>query len=347
MNKLNLMQFSPGGGCGCKISPKHLSSILESSVLFKNDLNLIVGNEFKDDAAVYSIDEENAIISTTDFFTPITNDAKNFGMIASANAISDVYAMGGTPITALAILGFPIDTIPISVASDIMNGAREMCKEAGIILSGGHSINIDTPIFGLAVTGKIKINNIKRNNTATKDCKLFLTKPIGTGVLSTAEKKGLLSEEDYCSYIKTPKKLNDIGALLSEVGEVKAMTDVTGFGLAGHILEMCGGNNLIVNLYYDRVPILSSMKKYIGASTPSGTSRNWESYKENISILGEKYRDIICDPQTNGGLLIAVEDSGINKLRGVAKKHNTEIYEIGFLKITLINQKSYYILFKY
>ncbi|MEL6848567.1 MAG: selenide, water dikinase SelD, partial [Bacteroidota bacterium] len=232
---IRLTQFSHGAGCGCKISPEVLSTILASSHQFLPDPNLLVGNESRDDAAVYDLGDGTAIISTTDFFMPIVDDARDFGQIASVNALSDVYAMGGTPIMAVAILGWPVDKLPAELAREVLEGARKACSEAGIPLAGGHSIDSPEPIFGLAVTGRVNVANIRRNDSGLRGCKLFLTKPLGVGILTTAEKKGKLKAEHQTLARNSMAQLNKAGQLFAKYAYVKAMTDVTGFGLLGHL----------------------------------------------------------------------------------------------------------------
>src|SRR5688572_7384767 len=235
---IRLTQYSHGAGCGCKIAPKVLDEILKTNLIFPDNERLLVGNHSKDDAAVYELDNEKALILTTDFFTPIVDDAYDFGRIAAANSISDIYAMGGTPLMAIAILGWPIEKLPVEEAQKMLEGARAICKEANIPLAGGHTIDSNDPIFGLAVTGQAALNHLKKNNTAKEGDVLFLTKPIGVGVLSTALKRGLLKDEHYESLLQQMTKLNQIGEAFGKIEGVHAMTDVTGFGLLGHLIEM-------------------------------------------------------------------------------------------------------------
>jgi len=308
MNEIKLTQFSHGAGCGCKISPKILDSILHSATPPLPNKNLIVGNESKDDAAVYDIGEGRGIISTVDFFMPIVDDPYTFGKIASTNAISDVYAMGGTPIMAIAILGWPINTIPIEIAGMVMEGARAVCNQINIPLAGGHSIDSPEPIFGLSVNGVIDLKFLKRNNTALEGDLLYLTKPVGVGILTTAEKKGLLLKEHEGLAAEVMTRLNSIGSKLSQVTGVTAMTDVTGFGLLGHLTEMCEGSRLSAAINFDNIKQITPLDNYIKeGSVPGGTIRNWDSYGEKIGSLSEKQRSILCDPQTSGGLLVSVQ----------------------------------------
>jgi selenide,water dikinase len=327
-----LTQYSHGAGCGCKISPKVLNTMLKSSITTVPDARLLVGNESRDDAAVYDMGNGTAIISTTDFFMPIVDDAFTFGKIAATNAISDVYAMGGKPLLAIAILGWPIDKLPPEVAQQVLEGGRQACKEAGILLAGGHSIDSPEPIFGLAVTGSVDINKLKQNNTATEGCKLYLTKPLGVGILTTAQKKGILKEEHAQLAPDSMSKLNTIGLELADIHGVKAMTDVTGFGLLGHLSEMCEGSNLSAVIEYEKVPKLDVLQEYIDQkSIPGGTHRNWDSYGHLVKLADESYKIILCDPQTSGGLLIAVEDSAIAEVEALLKNNGMQAQSFGKL----------------
>ena len=248
---IKLTQYTKGGGCGCKLAPIALSEILASHQVGKEVSQLLVGNDSRDDAAVYQIDEKNAIISTTDFFMPIVDDAFSFGEIAAANAISDVYAMGGKPIFALAVLGWPLATLPASVAAQVMEGARKTCAKAGIVIAGGHSIESQDPIFGLVVNGIVPVQNLKRNDTAKEGDVLILTKPIGVGILATAQKKELISEQDLTKLLNQLTTINQVGEQLGKIEGVHAMTDVTGFGLLGHLHEMMEGSELQACISYE------------------------------------------------------------------------------------------------
>lgn len=326
MESIKLTQYSHGAGCGCKISPKILDQILHSNFTLPDNDKLLVGNDAKDDAAVYEIENGKAIISTTDFFMPIVDDPFNFGRIASANAISDVYAMGGEPIMAIAILGWPINTIPPSVAKRVIEGSKSICLEAGIPLAGGHSIDSPEPIFGLAVNGIVDVENLKKNNTAKEGDYLFLTKKIGVGILTTAEKKGLLLDEELTVAAEQMMKLNKIGSVLGKKKYVHAMTDVTGFGLLGHLVEMAEGSNLSASLDYKQVQhITPNLINYIKkGSVPGGTIRNWDSYGHKISLPdnhSEIIRNILSDPQTSGGLLVAVDQNGVEEMKSLFKEN--------------------------
>jgi selenide,water dikinase len=315
---VKLSQFSKGGGCGCKIAPSVLQEILQGPAKEHFDA-LLVGNESSDDAAAWLLEGEEVIISTTDFFLPIVDDPFDFGRIASANAISDVYAMGGRPLMAIAILGWPIEKLPVESARQVLAGARAICKEAGIPLAGGHTIDSSEPIFGLAVTGHTKAKQLKRNNTAQEGDLLFLTKPLGVGVLTTALKRGLLQEEHYAALITQMTSLNKIGAELGKIDAVHALTDVTGFGLLGHLIEMAQGSGLGAQLQYGAVQKLEGLDGYLQQRTiPDATFRNWNSYSKEVQFekgvnVMEAF-NLLPDPQTNGGLLIAVGEAGADEV---------------------------------
>ena len=271
---IKLTQYSHGAGCGCKISPEVLSQILDFAGPRMAHPHLLVGNQNKDDAAVYEIDNDNVVISTTDFFMPIVDEPEAFGRIASVNAISDIYAMGGKPIMAIAILGWPINEIPAVVAGRVLKGAQEACAEAGIPLAGGHSIDAPEPIFGLAVTGMAKKQNVKANATAKPGAKLFLTKPLGVGIVTTAQKRGVAQEEHIQAVQNQMGTLNEVGFTLGQVEGIQAMTDVTGFGLGGHLLEMCEGSDVAAQIRFSEVPTLSFLGTYLEQKTfPGGTQR--------------------------------------------------------------------------
>lgn len=320
MTEVKLTQYSHGAGCGCKIAPDVLNNILKTSLVVPDNKSLLVGNHSKDDAAVYDIGHGQALISTTDFFMPIVDDPYNFGRIASANAISDVYAMGGKPILAIAILGWPIDKLGPEVAQKVIEGSRSICIEAGISLAGGHSIDSLEPIFGLAVNGIVDINNIKQNNKAQIGDMLFLTKPIGVGILTTAEKKGLISNALKDLAANQMMQLNKVGEALGQISGVNAMTDVTGFGLCGHLVEMCEGSGICAELYMDKIPLISDQLIHFieQGAIPGGTHRNLRSYGY-LCGLNKKYNSktilpILADPQTSGGLLISVSADNVSEV---------------------------------
>lgn len=310
MGEIKLTKYSHGAGCGCKIAPAVLENILKSSVCVVSNANLLVGNSTKDDAAVYDIGNGKALISTVDFFMPIVDDAFDFGRIASANAISDVYAMGGKPILATAILGWPVDKLPVELAQKVLDGAKTICNEAGIPLAGGHSIDTLEPMFGLSVNGLIDIKNLKQNSTAKVGDLIYITKPIGIGILATALKRGVLKEEHISVFTNQLTQLNKIGEHFGELPYITAMTDITGFGLLGHLIEMAEGANLSCELNYAAVPLINGLQEYIAKMiVPDNAYRNWNSYEKKIKGIGAESFFTLCDPQTNGGLLVTVSAS--------------------------------------
>ena len=329
---IKLTSYSHGAGCGCKISPKVLTTILASTSPKIEDTRLLVGNDTRDDAAVYDMGNGIGIISTTDFFLPIVDDPFTFGQIAATNAISDVYAMGGKPLMAIAILGWPIDKIAPEIAAQVMEGGRKACSDAGIILAGGHSIDNPEPIFGLAVTGSVQISNLKRNDQAVAGSVLYLTKPLGIGILATAQKKGILEAVHEDIAANSMIVLNDAGIELAEIDEITALTDVTGFGLLGHLLEVCEGSNVSAEINYSKVPIFEEIHTYLDQKcVPGGTLRNWESYGHKVTLEDEKRRHILCDPQTSGGLLIAVKKEASQKVAAILKSKGLFAEPIGTL----------------
>lgn len=329
---IKLTQYSHGAGCGCKISPAVLDKILHSNTSYTPDSRLLVGNDKRDDAAVLDLGNGTALISTTDFFMPIVDDAFDFGRIASANAISDVYAMGGKPVLAIAILGWPIDKLPPEVAQQVLEGSRAICAEAGITLAGGHSIDCPEPVFGLAVNGMVQISHLKQNSTATEGCRLYLTKPLGVGILSTAQKRGLLKPDDAAIALKSMTTLNSLGEAFGNMDSVKAMTDVTGFGLLGHLSEMSEGSGLSAIINYSKVPVIPSIPHYLAQNCfPGGTGRNWNSYGHKIGTLTDEQRYILADPQTSGGLLVAVAEDGVPEFEALLSKHGLSAQSFGYL----------------
>lgn len=334
-----LTQYSHGAGCGCKIAPAVLDEILRSNETFPLDVpQLLVGNHSRDDAAVYDLGTGQALISTTDFFMPIVDDPFAFGRIASANAISDVYAMGGSPVLAVAILGWTVEKLPTSIARRVIEGSRSLCAEAGIPLAGGHSIDSPEPIFGLAVNGLVDTDHLKRNNTAQAGDVLLLTKPLGVGILTTAEKRGILLPEDEHRAAEQMMKLNRVGTALGKCAAVHAMTDVTGFGLLGHLTEMASGSGLQAELWFDTIPTLPNIQHYIAHNAiPGGTQRNWNSYGHGISPLTPEQRAILCDPQTSGGLLIAVEEQRLTECQAILRDAGLEAFVQPIGTLTSIN----------
>ena len=323
---VKLTQYSRGAGCGCKIAPKVLEEILKTNMASFADKNLLVGNGSNDDAAVYDMGNGSALISTTDFFMPIVDDAFDFGRIASANAISDVYAMGGKPLMAVAILGWPVEKLPAALAQKVLDGARSVCAEAGIPLAGGHSIDTAEPMFGLAVTGMVNIKDLKQNNTAKPGDHIFLTKPIGVGILATAQKRGLLKAEHEPAMISQLTTLNKLGEALGKISAVTAMTDVTGFGLLGHLIEMAEGANLSAILSYAKIKTVEGAKEYLAQRiVPDATYRNWNSYNSKVGFekgvnVMEAF-NLLPDPQTNGGLLFSVQEEGIDEVTRLLIAH--------------------------
>ena len=329
---IRLTQYSHGAGCGCKISPKVLEVILAGSGAQNLDPKLWVGNASKDDAAVYALDDERGVVSTTDFFMPIVDDPYDFGRIAATNAISDIYAMGGDPLMAIAILGWPVNVLPPEVAREVIRGGRAVCDAAGIPLAGGHSIDAPEPIFGLAVTGVVQKTHMKRNDTASAGCKLYLSKPLGIGILTTAEKKAKLRAQDVGLARDWMCTLNKPGSRFGKLAGVRAMTDVTGFGLLGHLVEMADGANLTAQLDYAAVPRLPGVEHYLAEGcVPGGTLRNFDSCGEKIAPISEAQRDLLCDPQTSGGLLIAVSPEGEAEFLAVATELGLNLAPIGQL----------------
>jgi len=329
MDKIQLTQFSKSAGCGCKIAPAVLHGILNNQFSGQST-NVLVGTESFDDAAIVAINDHDCIISTTDFFTPIVNDGYDFGQIAAANAISDVYAMGGKPITAISILGFPVDKIPTEVVRAILSGASKKCSEAGIHITGGHSIDAPEPFFGLSVTGIINSKHIKRNNTANAGDIIYITKPLGTGIFSAALKRNQLTEEDYKTFFENAAQLNKIGEILGGFPGVTAMTDVTGFGLLGHLTEMCAGNKLSASINSNAIPLLPNLKTYTDKfCIPDNTYRNWNAYSNSIEGITPETFLHLNDPQTNGGLLIAIAPESEHEFMALLNANNTLSCAIG------------------
>lgn len=332
MEDIKLTQYSHGAGCGCKIAPGLLSKIIgdhSTDPIFKN---LLVGNDKRDDAAVLQLDHDQCIVSTTDFFMPIVDDPFDFGRIAATNAISDIYAMGGTPLMAIAILGWPIDKIPVEVAGEVIKGGRAICTQAGIPLAGGHSIDSPEPIFGLAVTGSVLKSQIKTNDGARTNNLLYLTKPIGVGIMSTAQKKGILAEEDFKAMVDSMTQLNEIGTKLGQLDYVTAVTDVTGFGLLGHLIEMCEGSGVGAQINFSQVPLLNpvQLRHYLSKNCiPGGSLRNWKSYGHKVKLDDKKWKEVLCDPQTSGGLLIAIGQEHKDKFENFMTTYDVTANLIG------------------
>lgn len=309
MTAIKLTQFAHGGGCGCKIAPNLLAEILKNTPQAGAFANLLVGTETSDDAAVYRLNDSQALIATTDFFMPIVDDPYDFGRIAATNAISDVYAMGGTPILALAIVGMPIDKLAPEVIGQILKGGADVCAAAGIPVAGGHSIDAPEPIYGLVALGLVHPDHVKRNSSARAGDLLVLGKGLGVGVLAAALKKGLLDDDGYRVMLGATTKLNRPGAQLAALPGVHALTDVTGFGLLGHLLEICRGSSVAANVEFARVPLLAQAAAFAQQGIgPGAIGRNWASYGASVQLgqgIADWQRSLLCDAQTSGGLLVA------------------------------------------
>lgn len=330
MEEIKLTQYSHGAGCGCKIAPAVLDRILKSEGSHPAFSKLLVGNESKDDAAVYDLENGTCLISTTDFFMPIVDDAFTFGAIASANAISDVYAMGGRPLMALAILGWPVEKLSPELARQVLDGSRSVCAKANIPLAGGHSIDSPEPIFGLAVSGLVNKANLKKNNTARPGDRLYLTKPIGAGIITTAQKRGLADAADVAEAVRWMTELNAIGAELGELPYVTALTDITGFGLLGHVIEVCEGSGVSAEIHYPQVPLMNNLKSYTDRFIyPDNTMRNWQSFEKKVEGIGSESLLTLCDPQTSGGLLVCVDQGAQKDFEQFMHKRYVQAYGIG------------------
>lgn len=330
MEEIKLTEYSHGAGCGCKISPMLLEEILTSTREEIEYPGLLVGNSNKDDAAAFDLGNGTSALSTTDFFMPIVDDPFIFGKIAATNAISDIYAMGGSPLMAISIFGWPIDKLSAEVGRAVIDGGRAICEEAGIPLAGGHSIDSPEPIFGLAVTGLVENRQLMKNDTAETDCLLFLTKPLGIGILSTAQKQKKIEAGEIEPAIEAMITLNKIGAKLAPLEHVVAMTDVTGFGLLGHLSEICEGSEIGATVWFNKVPLLPNVEKYrqLGC-IPGGARKNFLSYGDKISEMTEQQREILCDAQTSGGLLVLVRKKGLEAFLETTQKAGLALEPIG------------------
>lgn len=330
MKSIKLTEYSHGAGCGCKISPMLLDEILETNRETLHYPQLLVGHANKDDAAAFDLGNGTSVLSTTDFFMPIVDDAFTFGQIAATNALSDIYAMGGKPLMAISIFGWPIDKLSAEVASAVIDGGRSICEEAGIPLAGGHSIDSPEPIFGLAVTGLVDNANLMQNANAKEDCLIFITKPLGIGILSTAQKQKKIEEGHIEPAIKAMTTLNKIGSELAPLDGVIAMTDVTGFGLLGHLVEICEASNISAKINFDKVPLLPNVEKYrkLGC-IPGGARKNFTSYGAKISEMTQAQREILCDAQTSGGLLVIVQKSGLETFLKLTQASGLTLEDIG------------------
>jgi selenide,water dikinase len=319
MDQIKLTQFSHGGGCGCKIAPGVLSELLAAIPAGLAPPELMVGTDTADDAAVYRLNERQAIVATTDFFTPIVDDPYDFGRIAATNALSDVYAMGGSPIMALAIVGMPLDKLPPEVIGRILQGGSDVCRAAGIPVAGGHSIDVLEPIYGLVGLGVVDPDRVKTNAGAHAGDVLILSKPLGIGILSAGLKKARLSAGGYAEMLRWTTMLNRAGARLAEMEAVHAVTDVTGFGLAGHLLEMCRGANLTAKVRFADLPLIPEAEALVREGIATGaSSRNWASYGDDVSLADgapEWQRKLLTDPQTSGGLLISCAPEAVAEVQ--------------------------------
>ena len=333
-----LTQYSHGAGCGCKIAPDVLDKMLAGSLAPGNGAEfpkLLVGNSSRDDAAAFDMGDGRAVLSTTDFFMPIVDDPFDFGRVAATNAISDIYAMGGRPLMAIAILGWPVDKLPAEVAGLVIAGGRAVCAEVGIPLAGGHSIDCPEPIFGLAVTGEVPIAQLKRNDGAKAGDLLFLTKPLGVGILTTAEKQGKLKPEHRGIATEVMCQANRIGAELAVLEGVNAMTDVTGFALTGHLLELCVAANLDATVDLNRIPRLEGIDDYISAGCiPGGSGRNFKAFGAAIAPMSEAVRALLCDPQTSGGLLVAASPAAAPQVAAMLTASGFSGEAIGSLAVS-------------
>ncbi|MEI6891249.1 MAG: selenide, water dikinase SelD [Pontiella sp.] len=330
MSDVKLTQYSHGAGCGCKISPELLESILQTTRPVLPHPNLLVGNSSKDDAAAFDLGNGTSVLSTTDFFMPIVDDPFTFGRIAATNALSDIYAMGGKPLMAISIFGWPIHKLSAEVAREVIDGGRAACDDAGIPLAGGHSIDSPEPIFGLAVTGLVENEYLKKNNSAEAGCELFLTKPLGIGILSTAQKMGVIEPGHIDASVAAMCTLNKIGADLAKLDGVTAMTDVTGFGLLGHLGEICEGSNLSATIQFSRVKKLPNIGNYLAQGCiPGGSKNNFKSYGHTVGDMTDEQRGILCDPQTSGGLLCAVRPAAIKAFLEITESAGLQLESMG------------------
>jgi selenide,water dikinase len=335
--RIRLTEFSHGGGCGCKIAPAVLSEILarssDSGPIRLLPKDLLVGTETADDAAVYRLNDSQALVATTDFFTPIVDDPFDFGRIAATNAISDVYAMGGRPIFALAIVGMPLEKLPVAVIQKILEGGESVCAAAGIPIAGGHSIDTLEPIYGLVALGVVDPRKVKRNSSAKAGDTLILGKPLGIGILSAVLKKGKLSESGYRAMLDWTTRLNTPGEALADLAGVHALTDVTGFGLAGHLLEILRGSKLAGEVKFDSLPVIPEALDWVKQGVATGASdRNWKGYGHEVATAAdfpEWKRKLLSDPQTSGGLLVSCAADAVSSVLAEFKKRGFDAAVIG------------------
>ena len=335
--RIRLTEFSHGGGCGCKIAPAILTELLAATPIRGLPKELLVGTETADDAAVYKQNDTQALVATTDFFTPIVDDPYDFGRIAATNAISDIYAMGAQPIFALALVGMPLDKLPLEVIGRILAGGESICAEAGIPIAGGHSIDVLEPIYGLVALGLVHPDKVKRNSSAKAGDVLILGKPLGVGILSAALKKGKLSDAGYKAMIESTTKLNTPGVALADMAGVHALTDVTGFGLAGHLLEICRGSKLSAEVAFSDLPLLADAVAFVKEGIATGASdRNWKGYGQDVVLpagAAEWQKKLVTDPQTSGGLLVAcAPEAEVAVLAEFSKRGFAQARRIGKLR---------------
>jgi selenide,water dikinase len=335
--KIRLTQLSHGGGCGCKIAPDILQKILAGAAGDLVPPQLLVGTESSDDAAVYEINPQQAIVATTDFFMPIVDDPFDFGRIAATNAISDVYAMGGTPLFALALVGMPVSVLPVDTIAQILAGGESVCRAAGIPIAGGHTIDSVEPIYGLVAIGLVNPRHVRRNSSARAGDKLILGKPLGVGVYSAALKKDKLHESDYAAMIASTTRLNTPGPLLGCLDGVHALTDVTGFGLLGHLMEVCQGSGLRARVDFSHLPMLPRARELAEAGYVTGASgRNWRSLKEHVRLaagLADVEQALLTDPQTSGGLLVSCSPESVTEVLSI-------FLQQGFSQVSVIGELS-------
>ena len=330
MEQVKLTEYSHGAGCGCKISPMLLDEMLQTTRENIVYPELLVGNSNKDDAAAYDLGNGTSVLSTTDFFMPIVDDPFTFGKIAATNALSDIYAMGGRPLMAISIFGWPIDKLSAEVGRAVIDGGRAVCEDAGIPLAGGHSIDSPEPIFGLAATGLVENAHLMTNDGAKEDCLLFLTKPLGIGILTTAQKRKKIAPGDIDPAIEAMTTLNKVGQKLAALESVVAMTDVTGFGLLGHLKELCESSHIGATVWFDKVPLLPNVEKYRQMGCiPGGAKKNFNSYGDAISEMTQQQHEILCDAQTSGGLLVVVKKEGLASFEQALAEEGMALDPIG------------------
>lgn len=330
---IQLTQYSKGAGCGCKIAPKDLEEILQGFYAGAASPGLLVGNGSHDDAAVYALENENCLISTTDFFTPIVDNARDFGKIAAANALSDVYAMGGKPIMAIAIMGWPVGKLPHALAREVMAGAVDICQQLNIPLAGGHSIDAPEPFFGLSVNGMVQRKHLKKNDTAKAGDLIYITKAIGSGILSTAQKRKLLDQTLYEKLLAQLTTINTAGEMFGRLNCVSAMTDITGFGLTGHLGEMCKGAKCTAEIVFDHIPLMEGVSDLVKLFVyPDNAMRNYQAVLPYTEGLNAANLFILCDPQTNGGLMVTVDPSERHAFEKACKNENVPAWLIGEMK---------------